>query len=311
MKRSLPLLLALLLCLTAVSCDKNTTPPLSDPPEENAQSSGNPDPIESEPQSDAPTVTLSDADKARLEKLINDYRWPPQDIPAVSDAKPSGFNFYYDYQDGSQIRAHMPEDYGPEAGQRYCFFVSLEVTVAALGPSEKTDGLTLLVSHDKGQTWETVKPPVEEIETYPAYHISFQDESNGLLILSNKETAVTYSTADGGREWTLAGSFVPPEVFYQLRAGEGRYLMTGRDDSCPIVSQSADGVHWKETLLPMDRESYTSGDSVYVSFDGDIGLAVATVRTSDDDIGFDVHHLYFATVDGGESWMLYDDIFVA
>ena len=64
MKRSLPLLLALLLCLTAVSCDKNTTPPLSDPPEENAQSSGNPDPIESELQSDAPTVTLSDAERS-------------------------------------------------------------------------------------------------------------------------------------------------------------------------------------------------------------------------------------------------------
>lgn len=310
MKRFLPLLLALLLCLTTVSCEKKVKSPSSDPPKESSPSSASPDAAGPEPESNAPAA-LSDADKARLEALIDAYKHPPQDIPAASEAKPSGINFYYNYEDGSRIRAHMPEDYGPEIGQRYSFFVSLEVTVAALGPSDKTDGLVLLVSHDKGQTWETVRPPVEDIEKYLYYYIAFQDENSGLLILSDEETAVTYSTVDGGREWGLAGSFAVPEIFYELHTANDQYFLIGRNDGCPIVSQSADGVYWEESVLPMDREKYAKGDTVYASFDGEIGLAVATVWTNDDPVDFEIHRLYFASTDHGVSWTLYDDIFIA
>ena len=307
MKRSLPLLLALLLCLTAVSCDKNTTPPSSDPAEENLPSFGG-----SESESDVSAVTLSDTDKVRLQALIDGYN--NSRYPSWAIGKPPGIVFYY----SSDESVRMPDAYFPD-GQTYDFYVTPEVTAVVLGPTDGAPTVTVAVSHDKAQTWdeaellveEAGKLPREEDGEYYSCHIAFRDDDNGLLILFNKETAVTYSTTDGGREWALAGSFAKPEVFYELHAADDRYFLIGRDDGQPIVSQSGDGVHWETAVLPMDREKYTKGDTVYASFAGDIGLAVATVWTSDDETNFDIHRLYFATADGGESWMFYDDIFVA
>lgn len=316
MKRFLPLLLALLLCLTTVSCEKKVKSPSSDPPKESSPSSASPDAAGPEPESNAPAA-LSDADKARLEALIDYYNDPPSDKPSYALGKKqvgqyATIDFYYNWDEdrGSRIVGHLPEQYTP-TGQPWDFFISLEVTAVAVGPTDGDPALTIVVSHDKGQTWDAVELLAEDIEKYDSYHIAFQDENKGLLILSDEETAVTWSTADGGREWALAGSFAKPEISYELHTADGRYFLIGRDNGQPIVSQSGDGVHWEEAVLPMDRESYTKGNTVYASFSGDIGLAVATAVTSDDPVEFDIHRLYFATADGGESWVLYDDIFAA
>lgn len=297
MKKFLPLLLALLLCLTAISCDKkNTAPPSSDPPEENPQSSGDPDPIESEPQSDAPAVILSDADKVRLRALIDDYNG--RRYPAWSIGRPTGIIFFY----SSDERVRMPDEYLPE-GQTYDFYITSEVTAVALGPTDETPAVTVAVSHDKAQTWVDAQLPVEEAGKLPRgpdgndyfCQIAFRDDDNGLLVLFNEESAVAYITEDGGSEWTFAGTFSPPGVFYDLCSANGQYFIIGNNNGCPIASKSADGVRWEERVLPPDRD-YDKLVCDYIAFAGNIGFANADRGTT------------YATVDYGETWVFAKDL---
>lgn len=303
MKSTLILLFVTLICISFISCENSASSQTSISQEETSPPTSISSDDKLPEQKDKTTVFSSDLDKKKYLSLIKNHQSPSMENPSWALDRPTGIELYYGYEDGMRISVHPPiESDGPGIGQLNTIYVSLETTIIAYRPSDEATALKILVCHDKGQTWETLELPIEELGKYTSYHIAFKDKSSGLLILCDGENnGVTYSTANGGSEWSFIDSFISPECLYDLTIFNDLYYFVGRNDEYPVMAKSSDGVHWEKMELLLDKDSYVEGLCVDVSFDDNIGLAVVSAQTVD----CKSHILYFATADYGENWVLY------
>ena len=284
-------------CFCFVACDTQAKPPETPPTENSVQISS--EPFSTTTPDSAPSADETEQNKRKIESMIWRYKNPPDDIPACVDDKPNGSALFYD--DGTLIHIPIPSQ-SPGIAQRHARSLRDDVVMIVYRPEDKTDTLSAVTTEDKGKTWEFSSIPVEQLDQYDHYYLSFLDKETGILILEDPEgkTHQVFKTENLGADWNFAASLSNLDALYDIHEGE-KYCIAGEKDNKPVLLKSGDGSDWDEVTLPFDPDQYSKEYCVYGRLEDNIGLAIVIGITPE----MDTNWLYYSSVDHGESWELY------
>ncbi|MFA9381299.1 MAG: hypothetical protein ACERKO_09585 [Acetanaerobacterium sp.] len=237
-----------------------------------------------------------------VEAMIEEYENPPYEKPFWASAKPNGIKLYY----GDTI-VRPPLELSAEEGRSLWFaaYVSKAVTGIAYCVEEGVNPVLILTSGDMGQTWQTDKLYVQNIEKYryDYPYLAYTDQDNGVLLLSDADNeCLLYQSQGAGANWNLVSTFSVPEGSYGLSVTDDAIFIPGRANGYPAILRSENGTDWNSIPLAVDTTAYVSGHCSDVEFRDNVGLAQVAVY----DVSGGGFSLYFASDDGGKKWMIYE-----
>ena len=198
-------------------------------------------------------------------------------------------------------------------------FISDKLTAVAYGDAANPSSpVMVIVSSDKGKTWNKYEVPNTVANDYPHKYIGFSTTSDGWLVLcsdaatGHQQTRV-FQTADGGRTWheignptNLYSGIVTGAAFANKKTGfiSYRYL----DDPDPVVYRTTDGGKtWTKCniTIPDSFKSITTYASASsLAFNGSNGVLQVTFRNNKSELKnepVDVTVRY-QTSDYGKTW---------
>ena len=195
------------------------------------------------------------------------------------------------------------------------FFISSKKTALSYSSPNYTGPITIMVSGDMGQTWESTKIDFEGAATW--MHIGFTNMNDGWLVVCNfvgmgAEKHYIYKTADGGRTWVPTESDID-DVYGRMLSGAGfandkvgflcfRYENL---DFEPAVCMTRDGGRtWSKLHIDIPEE-YSGYNKTALSplFDGT--NVIVPFRLSDDN--GQTKTVYLTSSDYGETWKCAND----
>ncbi len=118
-------------------------------------------------------------------------------------------------------------------------------------------------------------------------------ESTGYLLLSFYDESES-QTLQGG---TLYRTRDLGDTIFAPTSHEGRYFS---------FFKSTDGATWKRIELPLDTERYKAARFLSMSMDGNYGYVEVGAELRDESEK-SYEEIYFATKDGGETWVLWNN----
>lgn len=182
--------------------------------------------------------------------------------------------------------------------------------------------ITILFSADKWKSWNESRIELDPDSLDDGIRVSLSltcpvGESTGYLLPSfyNESESRTiqgrtlYRTRDLGKSWEVACAL--PEEYGKSGAlfaqGDTIIAPTSREGRYFSFFKSADdGATWKRIELPLDTERYKAARFLSMSMDGNYGYVEVGAELRDESEK-NYEEIYFATKDGGETWVLWNN----
>ena len=162
-----------------------------------------------------------------------------------------------------------------------------------LDPDSLDDGIRVLLS---------VTCPIGETTGY--LRVSYKLEKESRIL----QGGTIYRTQDLGKSWEVACAL--PEEYGKsgtlFAQGDTIIAPTSREGRYFSFFKSTDGATWKRIELPLDTERYKAARVLSMSMDGNYGyVKVGTELRDESEKSYE--EIYFATKDGGETWVLWNN----
>ncbi|WP_108722163.1 WD40/YVTN/BNR-like repeat-containing protein [Gorillibacterium timonense] len=196
------------------------------------------------------------------------------------------------------------------------FFISEDKTAIVYGFANGTFPLHVLISDDRGKTWNTYS--LDKAMGYDTKFIGFTTRNDGWIVAGGsagvgRALNRVYQTSDGGKSWTELGN--PNELYSEHLTGAGfsnkdigflgfRYYM----DNGPVVYWTENkGQSWEKLSLPLPAkyEAYKKTPLSPV-FEGAKGrFPILLSKDGADDIRGTI---YLISTDYGRTWTYEKDL---
>lgn len=192
-------------------------------------------------------------------------------------------------------------------------YLSGEVTAVAYGGTEAEKTVQVLVSGDKGRTWNSSRVAEAGVDHAETKFIGFTSKKDGWLVTagdvaSGSQKNRVFLTEDGGKSWAETGN--TSEVYPHVVTGAGfadektGFLSFRYDiDPNPVVYRTQDrGRTWEKCAVELPSQlknanSYPTALSPV--FNGAKGILPVTL--TDNKTGLDTH-IWYITDDYGRTW---------
>ena len=175
----------------------------------------------------------------------------------------------------------------------------------------ENDMVTVLFSDDQGETWASsiINCGTDITNSF----IGFTSEDTGWLISCNfvgmgTENHFLYTTADGGKTWTLVDSNVNQEYdrllvganFLNEKIGFLCFRYESPDFMAPVLTTNDGGITWSKLYLPIpDEYANYRATALTPSYDGN-QCVLSVMLTSDDE---EVKTINFISDDLGKTFV--------
>lgn len=194
-------------------------------------------------------------------------------------------------------------------------YVSKEATLLAVQEKESNGKyITTLFSTDMGKNWTIARTdivPQNQAEAQnPATNVYCEDQFTGYLLINgiNEDRTIApggqlYRTKDSGKTWEKAADIPEQYVVWQIYAYNNTVFLSCFKDHYSFFVKSSDFVHWTETELPLDTETYLFTTTQRMLFIENYGIAEVSADNPDKRLSA---RLFYFSEDYGDTWRLWE-----
>jgi hypothetical protein len=190
----------------------------------------------------------------------------------------------------------------------YDFFVTKELTAIVFGALEPSEPVTIMISTDMGQSWETVEILFDEGgTTFRTKWIDFINEKDGYLCLNAYDDGygIIYMTTDGGLTWQETGRYELPQnrgVMGITFVTRERFFISAWEGLTPLLFQSDDsGLSWTQREVQIPDELFYDRGAFFdkTIFENEKGILPLILLFQQEN----AQRVYFGTTDYGSTWI--------